>query len=118
MRVLLCFVAHFVRGTVDDAAFDAAPRHPCGLTLRVMIAPGRVLRPGSAAEFTGPGHQGLIEQATLLQILDEAGDRFVGGATEWRVSFHVAVGIPGAIAATGMTNLDEANPSFRQASRE
>ena len=39
--------------------------------------PSRALRAGRAAELGGEDHERLVEQAALLQVLEQAGDRLV-----------------------------------------
>ena len=74
-----------------------------------MVAAGGVLRPGAAAEFAGPDDERFVEHAALLEVADQAGDRLVGGPAQRTVRADVAVGVPGAVAAAGVANLDEAD---------
>src|SRR5438034_1029711 len=69
--------SYLVRGTVNDTAFDAAACHPGAESLRVVIA-SRLLRARSPAKLRAPDHQRILQQTTLLQVLNQSGDRLVG----------------------------------------
>src|SRR4051794_21782149 len=97
---------------MDHAALDAAAGQPDGVAFRVVVAAGRVLRPRAATELTRPDHQGLVQHAALLQVFDEAGDRLVGRPAQGAVALDVAVGVPGAVAAAGVADLDEADAAL------
>src|SRR5207248_995912 len=84
----------------------------------VVVAAGGVLRPGTAAELAAPDDQRLVEHSALLQIADQARNRLVGRAAKGTLGADVAVGIPGAVAAAGMADLDEADAALGQAARE
>ena len=114
VRVFDGLVAYVVGGSVDHAPFDAATGKPGGVATRVVVAPGRVLGPGAAAELAGPHDERLVEHAALLQVADQAGDRLVGRPAERRMALHVAVRVPGSVAAAGVADLDEADAPFRQ----
>src|SRR5207244_12060001 len=51
MAILDGLVTHLVGRAVDDAALHAAAGQPDGVAARVVVAAGRVLRPGAAAEL-------------------------------------------------------------------
>src|SRR5437870_2964751 len=70
-------IAQLVRLAVDDTGLDPAARHPEAKAVRMMVAaqegraaPGLVH--GSTAELSAPDDQGLIEEAPLLQVLNES----------------------------------------------
>src|SRR5438105_2560754 len=73
-------VTKFVRGAVNDAAFNAGAGQPERKAVRMMVAAekggaaARFVHRGSA-EFPAPDYQGLIEQAALFQIAQERGHR-------------------------------------------
>ena len=67
--------AELVGRAVDDAALDAAAGHPDREAERMMIAAVVPLRAGRAAELGGPDDDRLVEQAALLQVLEQPGDR-------------------------------------------
>ena len=68
--------AELVGGAVDDAPLDAAAGQPGAEALRVVVA-AVGLRARRAAELGAPDDDRLIEQAALLQVLEQAGDRQV-----------------------------------------
>ncbi len=105
-------VAEFVRRSVDGAAFDAAAGEPGGVALGVVVATSGVLRPGTAAKLTGEDDEGALQKAALLEVFKQAGDGLVDGAAKGLVGLHVAVGIPTAVAAAGVTDLHEADAVF------
>ena len=69
--------ADLVGRAVDDAALDAAAGHPDREAVDVMVAAVAALRAGRAAELGGEDDERLVEQAALLQVLEQAGDRLV-----------------------------------------
>lgn len=104
----------FVRGSVGDAALDAAAGEPHRESVGVMIPPIAALITGSPSEFCSPHDQRFIEQAPLFEILEQPGNGKVHLATEPAVSVaQVAMGIPFARpTVTAMENLNEPHPSF------
>ena len=75
-------VAEVVGLAVRDAGLDAAAGHPHGEAARMMIAAVVVVRQlalavDGAAEFAAPDDQRVVEQAALLQILDQRGRRLI-----------------------------------------
>ena len=83
-----------------------------------MIAPRRVLGPWSTAEFARKNDKCAVEHASLLQFLQQAGDRLVDRAAQRLMCLHVTVRIPRAIPAARMTNLNEANAVLNQPPRQ
>src|SRR5208337_5313713 len=80
--------------------FDAAASQPDGEGLRMMIAAqlaahvGIAFDHGCAPEFTAPDHQSVIEQTTLLEILNQSGAgaiRFSGLVDDSRMDFAMVV---------------------------
>lgn len=69
--------AEVVAGAVDMPGFHAAARHPNGIAVGIVItaedaAAGRAtLAKRRAAEFTRAEHERVVEQATLIQVLEE-----------------------------------------------
>ena len=112
------FITHFVGGSVDHATLDSASGHPGGVAFGVMIASGGVLRPGRASEFTGPDDQCVVQHSPLFEIFDQSCDRFVRGAAMWLMFLHVAMGVPSAVAAARMADLNEPHAPLGQAARE
>ena len=60
--------AKFVRGSMCDAAFDAAAREPGRESLRMMIAAG-AFGSGRSSEFSAEDHERIVEETTLLEVL-------------------------------------------------
>src|SRR5216684_2974970 len=83
-----------------------------------MIAAGGVLGPRRASKLARPNHERFIEHPALLQILDQSGDRLVRRAAKRRMSFHVTMRIPSAVASARVTNLNETNSPFGQTPRQ
>jgi len=54
MSVFDCVKAKLIGRAVCDSTLDAAPRHPHTESIRMMIAPIAMLRPGSSAELGRP----------------------------------------------------------------
>lgn len=54
---------------MNDAPLDTAAGHPGGEAEGVVVAAVAVLRAGGAAELGRPDNEGVIEQATTLEIL-------------------------------------------------
>src|SRR5256885_13789905 len=69
-----------------DARFDAAAGHPHGEGLGMMVAAqlaaciGIALNHRSTAELPTPKHERIIQQAALLEVLDERGAGLVSFA--------------------------------------
>ena len=79
-------VTEVVGGAVGVAGFDAASRHPHGEAAGMMVAPGfravpLALAGDAAAELSAPDDEGVVQQATSLEVGDERGARLVGVAT-------------------------------------
>ena len=75
-RIFHDVVAVVIRLAVGDAGAHAAAGHPGGEAARVMIAAivllaEPALAVNGAAEFAGPDHQRVIEQAAALEIGDQ-----------------------------------------------
>ena len=75
-------VPEFIGRPKVESAFDTSAGHPDRETVRVMVAAKEL---GSvplfiqrcAAEFAAPDDQRIVEKATLLEILDQCGNRLV-----------------------------------------
>src|SRR5436190_1258074 len=70
----------FISGAVNIAALHAAPRHPHSKAVMIVIPAidlacvgtgSRQLNSGSAAKFTAPNHQGIVEHAALFQVFEQ-----------------------------------------------
>ena len=72
------------------------------------------MRPNSVAKT----HERLVQQAALLEVLEQAGDRLIDGQSEpGVVGLQVRVGIPGAGAAAAVLDLDEPHAALDQPPR-
>jgi hypothetical protein len=81
-RVFDDVVAEIVGLAVDRASLGSASGHPHGEAAWMMIAAVVLfgespLRIDRAAEFAAPDHQGFVEQAALLEILDQGVARLI-----------------------------------------
>ena len=95
-----------------DAPLDAAAGHPHREAVGVVVAAGPlgVLGGRLAAELAAPDDQRLVEQAALLQVLEQAGDRLVGVAGVLGVvGDHVGVGVP-VVVVVGAAGVDLDEP--------
>src|SRR5690606_34149923 len=74
----------------------------------------RALAHGRAAEFAAPEDEGVLEEAALLQVLDEGGGRLVDElADAAHAIVEVAVVVP-----TAVIQLDETHAAFREPAGE
>ena len=75
----------FIRRTVDDSRLDSAAGHDDVEAMRMMVSSGRFCSSAAgtnfgswcSAKFRTNDDQCFIEQASLLQILDQTGDRLI-----------------------------------------
>ena len=93
-----------VGGAVDEAALDAAAGEPGGEDLVMMFAAGvgGLFVVGGAAEFGGPDDERFVEQAPLLQVRDQGGDRLVDVFGEGDVVLRYRL-LEGAVATRPIT---------------
>ena len=80
----------------------------------MMTAPLVAIDTRSAAEFRGPDHQRVFQHATLLEIIQQAGDGLIDPLGMLRVFGHVPVLIP-IMAGSSIDQFHKANPAFHQA---
>ncbi len=73
---------------------------------------GRRLTP----EFSAPDNHRLLEQATLLQVVDQASDRLVGfQGVDVVVAFQVTMSVPvGVVVVAAGIHLDKPHAPFDQ----
>ena len=86
--ILYGFESEFVRLSELCASFCAAPGHPHGEAVVVVITPHlRIGVVGSwrgqfhgrgAPEFAAPDHQRVFEEPALFEVLEESGDGLIG----------------------------------------
>src|SRR5262249_10208298 len=119
-------IAEFVGLAIDDAWLDSAAGHPGAEAVGMMVTAqvGRTatrLVHGGAAKLTTPDHQSLLQQAALLQILDERRSgaihllALVGKRVHQVVARSRAVDVPAPVIKLHITHalLDE--PARQQA---
>ena len=81
-----------------------------------MIATVLSLGSGRATEFASPDHQRLVEQTASFQILQQTGDRLIGGKGIVLVSgFETAVLVPGLKASRCVIELHESHAPLDEA---
>src|SRR5262245_4550714 len=96
MHALLDRVHAKLVGAADGAAaFDAGAGQPHREAIGVVVAAVAFFGHGGAAKLAAPDDERRVEQAAAFQVLEEAGDRLVGGAAVAAVvGFDVGVGVP------------------------
>ncbi len=93
-------VSELIRLSVADAPLDASPGEPGGEGVGVVVSSrlAAFLGDRKAAELSAPDDQGLIEEALLLEVGEERGDRLVGLLGEaGMVALDVAVAVPASL---------------------
>src|SRR3954452_20734543 len=72
----------------SNSGLDAAARHPHSEGVRMMVASVvAALHHGSSPEFSAPHDERILEQTTLLQVLDQSRTCLVGVAAVLRDVF-------------------------------
>ena len=98
-------MAELVGGAVGEAGLDAAAGQPHREAAGVVVAAGAVLLGvRRAAELAAPPDQRVFEQAALLEVGQQPGDRLVHGAGVVGMLGHVRVLVPrrvGGVVAVG-----------------
>src|SRR4051812_31182791 len=104
------FIAEFVRRSVNVARLHSAAGHPHAEAPVVVAA---AIRRGifrRAAKLTAPEHERFVQQPALLEILQQACDRFINLVTvPLHASGEAAVEIP-----LRMGDLNETDSSLRK----
>ena len=96
------------------AALYAATGHPHGEPGWIVVTPVALLRHCSAAELATPDNESFLKQPALLQVLQQPGNRLVGGFTETRVILlDTFVRVP--LAAGTRVELDKTDSALDQA---
>ncbi len=110
-------VPEVVGGAPGESGFHTAAGEPGGEAAGIVIATGAILLGvGCPTEFSAPPDEGIFEETASMEIGEEAGDGFVGGAGVLGVAWKVRVLIParvGGVVAVG--DLDEADARFAEA---
>ena len=118
--VLGRLVRPLVAGTVNDAPFDSAAGQPGGERKRIVVAALAPLAAGHAAKLGGPDHDGVVEQAAGLQVLEQRGRRLIHAPAHLAViAGDVFVRIPvaaGKAIVGAAPDLDESHTPLQQAS--
>src|SRR5690242_6514045 len=79
-----------------------------------MIAARGVLRPRGTAELASPDDERFVQHAALLEIANQTGNRLVGSPTQRALGADIVMGVPGAVAAAGVADLNETDSTFGQ----
>ena len=118
MSTVLRFESPLVR-LAEGAAFDAATAEPVGEDEGIVVATLAALRAGHSAKLGGPEDDGVLEHASLFQILDQGGSTTGHPQRERRVvAFDVAVAVPvapGKAIVIAAPDLDEPHTALEQA---
>ena len=69
--------SELIGGSDRLATLDSPASHPDRESGSVVISPVPLFAHRRASELTTPDHQGLVEQAPLLEVLEKACNRFV-----------------------------------------
>src|ERR1700730_9476181 len=86
--------ADLICSSVSNPSLNPAARKPYRETKRMMIAAVGALRARRPPKFGGEHDNRIIEQATLLQILEETSDRSIYLLAKFGMSlFEIAVRI-------------------------
>src|SRR5687768_3055383 len=89
-------VANVIGRTVSESRFDSAAGQPHRKAMRMVVAANEpllafrmhiVLHHGGAAKLAAPHDQRFVQQAALLKINDQPGDRAIGLAALNRQRF-------------------------------
>src|SRR5437763_27792 len=88
----------------------------------MMLAAIAIFGGWRAAEFAPPNHQGVVKQPSGFQVLQQAGDRHIGGGTVGpQLGPQAAMLVPELAAASfgsdRVIDLYEADPALHQPAR-
>lgn len=115
----------FIRFTVGNAAFDAAPSQDHGITVGVMVPAqnftlgGSSFAEGCTTKLTTQNDQSFLKQSPLFEISDECGDGTVHRAALLGEAIADVFGRIGAVEIPApIEQLYIANPLFNQAAGE
>ena len=119
MPVLHRVETQFISRPVNDAALDSGSRHPCRESIWMMVtAPAEPFHARRTAELGSPHDDCFVQQAALLQILQQTRDRLVHlGAELAVVLLKLGMSIPLVLAAAAVIDLHEADALFDQTPR-
>ena len=114
--------ADLIRFTDDLPAFDAAARQPNTERERMMVPPGHiaakarpVIAERCAAEFRRDHHQRRVEQAALVEIVEQGRNRPIDARHQ---EIAQAPGVLAVRVPVAVLDADEPAPGFDQPPRE
>src|SRR5437868_2876226 len=100
---------------MHDAALDAAAGQPDGEAVVVVVSAVAALAARRPAELGRPDHDRLVEQAALLEVLQQPGERPIDlGAQGGVVTLEGGVRVPGTGRAAAVEDLHEADAALHQ----
>src|SRR5690606_38414410 len=102
-----------------DASLDAAPGHPDGEAVGIVVAAVAALGEGGAPELSRPDHEGRFEQTGALEIPDQRGDGLVDCQAVFGMAVEkFAVLVPAIAVAARAGQFDEAHPALDETAGE
>src|SRR5262245_23686822 len=105
--------AGLVGGANALAALDTGARHPHAEAGGIVVAPVVALAARRPAKLAAPHHDGVLEQAALLQVGQKGADRLIDLARQRREPIlEAAVRVPATVA-----QLDKADTRLDQPPR-
>ena len=96
------------------AGFYATAGHPHGESVWIVVASVAALEGGGAAEFAAQDDEGFFEETARLEVGEEAGD----GAIDFRGEAGMIIGEIFVLIPIRMSDLDEADTAFTEATSE
>ena len=111
-------VAVVICGPVGGACFDPGTGHPHGETFGIVIAAiGCALGHGGAAKFASPEHQGVFQETSRFEVVEQASDGLIHLRCVLGVAFdEIAMLIPLHVGVT-MRHLNVAHAALGKAPR-
>src|SRR5256885_17029799 len=114
-------IAKFVGSAVSDSRLNSPTGHPNGKGVRMMIATeqvfvlGAILVHRSAAKFSAPDNQCIIEQPALLEVFNQGGASAIGlfGLAGQSIANVVFFAVTMLVPAP-MKNLNKASAALEQ----
>ncbi len=96
-RIVNRVAAKLVGGSMGHPPADTAASQPHRESVWMMVAAvGSTLASWSAAKFTSPDHEGVIEKPACLKIPEQSGDRQIScGCILFVTGFQIAVLVRG-----------------------
>ena len=92
-------ITEFIGLSVNGPGCDSGTSQPDGKAERIVITTITTLSKRCPAKFSGPHHQRFFQQPTLVEVLEQPGNRLVGCQGIFAVVFlQVAVSVPTVIS--------------------